>query len=114
VFVLTCTVVVLTCFVMWGCVYVCVCVGVLVICILVFTVSCVVCSVFFVLFHLCIFILICFVCIVVGLLPPGDNSIAVSSSSSSIFFSVALRPNAGHGLLILEVSRSHTTTHYNR
>jgi len=25
------------------------------------------------------------------------------------FFSVALRPNAGHGLLILEVSRSHTT-----
>jgi len=24
---------------------------------------------------------------------------------------VALRPNAGHGLLILEVSRSHTTTH---
>ena len=26
-----------------------------------------------------------------------------------IFFSVALRPNAGHGLLILEVSRSHTT-----
>jgi hypothetical protein len=27
------------------------------------------------------------------------------------FFFVALRPNAGHGLLILEVSRSHTTTH---
>jgi hypothetical protein len=25
------------------------------------------------------------------------------------FFFVALRPNAGHGLLILEVSRSHTT-----
>jgi len=24
---------------------------------------------------------------------------------------VALRPNAGHGLLILDVSRSHTTTH---
>jgi len=24
-----------------------------------------------------------------------------------IFFSVALRPNVGHGLLILEVSRSH-------
>jgi len=24
---------------------------------------------------------------------------------------VTLRPNAGHGLLILEVSRSHTTTH---
>jgi len=28
---------------------------------------------------------------------------------------MALRPNAGHGLLILEVfSRSHTMTHYNR
>ena len=31
-----------------------------------------------------------------------------------IFFSVALRPNAGHGLLILEVPRSHTTTHHSR
>ena len=31
-----------------------------------------------------------------------------------IFFPVALRPNAGHGLLILDVSRSHTTTHHNR
>jgi hypothetical protein len=31
-----------------------------------------------------------------------------------IFFPVALRPNAGHGLLILEVSRSHTTTHHSR
>jgi hypothetical protein len=29
-----------------------------------------------------------------------------------VFFSVALRPNAGHGLLILEVSRSHTMTHH--
>jgi len=27
---------------------------------------------------------------------------------------VALRPNEGHGLLILEVSRSHTTTHHSR
>jgi len=27
---------------------------------------------------------------------------------------VALRPNAGHGLLILEVSRPQTTTHYSR
>ena len=27
---------------------------------------------------------------------------------------VALRPNAGHGLLILEVSRSHITTHHSR
>jgi hypothetical protein len=31
--------------------------------------------------------------------------------SHLFFFFVALRPNAGHGLLILEVSRSHTTTH---
>jgi hypothetical protein len=30
------------------------------------------------------------------------------------FFFVALRPNAGHGLLILEVSRSHTTTQHSR
>ena len=30
------------------------------------------------------------------------------------FFAVALRPNAGHDLLILEVSRSHTTTHHSR
>jgi hypothetical protein len=29
-------------------------------------------------------------------------------------FLVALRPKAGHGLLILEVSRSHTTTHHSR
>ena len=28
------------------------------------------------------------------------------------FFPVALRPNGGHGLLILQVSRSHTTTHH--
>jgi len=32
----------------------------------------------------------------------------------SFFFFVVLRPNAGHGLLILEVSRSHTTTHHSR
>ena len=30
------------------------------------------------------------------------------------FFYMALRPNAGHGLLILEVSRSHTTTQHSR
>ena len=30
------------------------------------------------------------------------------------FFPVALRPNAGHGLLILEASRSHTATHHSR
>jgi len=27
---------------------------------------------------------------------------------------LALRPNAGHGLLIVDVSRSHTTTHHSR
>ena len=31
-----------------------------------------------------------------------------------LFFLVVLRPNAGHGLLILEVSRLHTTTYHSR
>ena len=31
---------------------------------------------------------------------------------NNFFFSVALRPNAGYGLLILEVSRSHTSAHH--
>ena len=31
-----------------------------------------------------------------------------------VYFFVALRPNAGHDLLIFEVSRSHTTTHHSR
>ena len=30
------------------------------------------------------------------------------------YFAVALRPNAGHGLLILDVSSSHSTTHHSR
>jgi hypothetical protein len=30
------------------------------------------------------------------------------------FFAVALRPNAGHGLLMPDVSRSHTTTHHSQ
>jgi len=30
------------------------------------------------------------------------------------FFSAALRPNAGHGLLILEVSRAHSRTQHSR
>ena len=56
-----CAVVVLTCFVMCGCVYVLVllCVGVLVMCVLVFTVFCIVCTVFCILS--CMYI-ICFVC----------------------------------------------------
>jgi hypothetical protein len=35
-------------------------------------------------------------------------------NNTGFFSPVALRPNAGHGLLILEVSRSHTTTHHIR
>jgi hypothetical protein len=31
-----------------------------------------------------------------------------------LFFPVALRPKVGHGLLILEVSRTHTTTYHSR
>jgi hypothetical protein len=31
-----------------------------------------------------------------------------------IFSPLVLGPNVGHGLLILEISRSHTTTHYSR
>jgi len=38
----------------------------------------------------------------------------VVSDSTRNEFPVKLRPNAGHGLLILEVSRSHTTTHHSR
>jgi len=30
------------------------------------------------------------------------------------FFTVALRPNAGHGLLMLEISKLRTTTHHTR
>ena len=63
----SCTGVVLTCFVMCGCVCVCVgwgcfdnCVGILVICVLVFTVFCIVCTVFlycFVYVYLFLFVL---------------------------------------------------------
>ena len=40
--------------------------------------------------------------------------IHVSMHLHFFFFAVALRPNAGHDLLILEVSGSHTTTHHSR
>jgi hypothetical protein len=36
----------------------------------------------------------------------------ILSTNITFFPPVALRPNAGHGLLILEVSRSQTTTHH--
>ena len=35
-------------------------------------------------------------------------------ATAKFFSPVALRSNAGHGLLILEVSRSHTATHHSR
>jgi hypothetical protein len=74
------TVVVLTCFVMCGCVYVWVleCVGVLVICVLVFAVFCIVCTVFFVLF-----VYIYFFLFVLSVLPPSDNSIAVCNNNNN-------------------------------
>jgi hypothetical protein len=36
------------------------------------------------------------------------------SKYQDFLFAVALRPNAGHDLLILDVSRSHTTKHHSR
>jgi hypothetical protein len=39
---------------------------------------------------------------------------ATEGEGAFFFAAVALRPNAGHGLLILDVSRSHTTTHHSR
>ena len=42
------------------------------------------------------------------------QNICRSSCKIHVFPPVALRPYAGHGLLILDVSRSHTTTHHNR
>jgi len=39
---------------------------------------------------------------------------AIQKHKYFFFFFVALRPNAGHGLLILEVARSHTMTHHTR
>jgi hypothetical protein len=38
----------------------------------------------------------------------------LSQTPTPPFFTVVLRPNAGHGLLILEVSRSKTMTHHSR
>ena len=41
----------------------------------------------------------------------SDRSLVALLTKVHFFFSVALRPTAGHGLLILEVSRSHKTHH---
>ena len=47
------------------------------------------------------------------LLQPKIIKLTYVGQIDKVFF-VALPPNAGHGLLILEVSRSHTTTHHSR
>jgi hypothetical protein len=75
---LTCTVVVLNCFVMCGCVYVWVlqCVLVLEVCLLIFTVLCIVCTVFLYFFYVYVFLL------VLSVLPPSDNSIAVNNNNN--------------------------------
>jgi len=44
----------------------------------------------------------------------SSRSEPLTASLNDHIFFVALRPNAGHGLLILEISRSHTTTHHIR
>jgi len=44
----------------------------------------------------------------------NNSPLRTETYRNTFFFSVALRPNVGHGLLILEVSRSHTTTHRSR
>ena len=50
-----------------------------------------------------------------GVKRPWHEPLLLSRAGFKIFFfAVALRPNAGHGLLILEVSRSYTTTHHSR
>jgi len=55
---------------------------------------------------------------IIHLLDPFGSGMALGSTQPlteiSFFFPVALRPNAGHGLLILEVSRSHTTMQHSR
>ena len=43
-----------------------------------------------------------------------QNTYIFDSCMKYFFFPMVLRPNAGHGLLILEVPRSHTTTHHSR
>ena len=45
---------------------------------------------------------------------PGHRGWLYRPTGSLLFFFMALRPNAGQGLHILQVSRSHTTTHRSR
>ena len=44
----------------------------------------------------------------------GILVLCINRCVNNAIFLVALRPNAGHRLLILEVSRSHTTTQHSR
>ena len=46
--------------------------------------------------------------------PPKLISAVKETHQRTYIFFVALRPNAGHGLLIYEVSRSHTSQHHSR
>jgi hypothetical protein len=59
------------------------CVGVLVICVLVFTVFCINCTVFlYCFFHVYLFVFILSV-LLLGLLPPSENSIAVNNNNNN-------------------------------
>ena len=49
-----------------------------------------------------------------GVVTPSSGGALLVLAKVTVFFSLALRPNAGHGLFILDVSRSHTTTHHSR
>jgi hypothetical protein len=65
--------------------WVCVCVGVLVICVLVFAVFCIVCTVSFVLFRLCMFIDILILILIylstsVRLAPGGSTHLHINST----------------------------------
>jgi len=44
----------------------------------------------------------------------SSNSIRITESFVSFFFPVTLKPNAGHGLLILEVSMPHSSAFHCR
>jgi hypothetical protein len=50
--------------------------------------------------------------IIVNIPLEGDDD--DNDSNNNNFCAVALRPNASHGLLILEAFKSHTTTHRSR
>ena len=71
-------------------VWVCICAGVLVICVLVFTVFCTVCTVFLYCSVYVYLFLFVFCILVLGLLPPSENSIAVSNINKIMFIRMFL------------------------